>query len=238
MATSFASLPELTRKQGENFVTRTFKDLAKGRIKSKPVKAQKTTSRRSQCNTAQQWRWFKTYNEALARLRRKNVGVCQKTGKSFGELMHHFIIGGDETCMMGDADGEGKIHGEVGKRKHERMVSDFRGSITMLRTGVCSGHNGPTAFCMEGKNRKAGFTDNFLVQEGCEPGSTIVMTKNAFMTDEAWLKITKKVRMMCVHYYGTHIGIVLTFLLSISLLKDTADCLLSETIPNGGSLRF
>ena len=29
-------------------------------------------------------------------LRLKNQGVCSKTGKTFGELMEHFVVGGDE----------------------------------------------------------------------------------------------------------------------------------------------
>ena len=86
------------------------------------------------------------------------------TGKSFGELLPHFIIGGDETCMIADADGSFKILGEAGKRKHERKTSDYRGSITMYRTGNCAGNNGPTAFIMKGKRVKDGVDDNLLVR--------------------------------------------------------------------------
>jgi len=39
---------------------------------------------------------------------------------------------------------------------------------------------------MKGKKRRAGYSDAFLEREGCAPGSTITMTKNAFMTDAAW----------------------------------------------------
>mmetsp|Transcript_38277 Transcript_38277/g.92337 ORF Transcript_38277/g.92337 Transcript_38277/m.92337 type:complete len:112 (-) Transcript_38277:1235-1570(-) len=63
----------------------------------------------------------------------------------------------------------------------------------MLRTGVCAGHNGPTAFVMKGIRKAPGYTNKFLEKEGCEPGSCIVMTENAFMTDEAWYDISKSV---------------------------------------------
>jgi hypothetical protein len=43
----------------------------------------------------------------------------------------------------------------------------------MYRTGVAAGHNGPTVFLLKGKNRKSGFNNTFLNQEGCELGSMI-----------------------------------------------------------------
>ena len=60
----------------------------------------------------------------------------------------------------------------------------------MYRTGVAAGHNSPTVFLLKGKSRKSGFNDTFLKQEGCELGSTICMTENAYMTEEAWEKMT------------------------------------------------
>jgi hypothetical protein len=112
--------------------------------------------------------------------------VCNKTGKSFGELIDHFILGGDETNLIADDDGDLRIVGEKGKKKHEKKVADYRGSITMYHTGVAAGHNGPTVLLLKGKKRKSGFNENFLRQEGCELGSTICMTENAYMTEEAW----------------------------------------------------
>ena len=59
--------------------------------------------------------------------------------------------------------------------------------------GNVAGNNGPTAFLMKGKRRRLAYIDAFLVKEGCEPGSTIAMMENAFMTDEAWVEITPKI---------------------------------------------
>ena len=185
--------PEMKREQAKNYVTRTWKKKTVGRIKPRPVKAQKTTSRRSQCTVAQQYRWFRNFDRALRFLREKNTGLCRRTGKSFGELIHYFVVGGDETCMMADSNGDLKILGEAGRKKHEKQVSNNRGSITMYRTGTPAGSNGPTAFIMAGKRRRAGYTDGYLQRMGAAPGSTIAMTEKAFMTNAAWDEIAEKV---------------------------------------------
>ncbi len=177
--------PELSFQQASNYFDRTFKKLHKDVIKSKPVKAQKTTSKRSMITVEQQFRWFKTYGEGVDYLRRMNTGTCQKTGKTFGEVIEHFIIGGDETCFMA-SDGEVYVVGEKGVKKHEKKLVDSRVSITMYRLGSIGGSDGPVFFLMAGKQRKSAFTDNFLSKHGAPKGSSIIMTENAFMTDEAW----------------------------------------------------
>ena len=88
--------------------------------------------------------------------------MCNKTGKSFGELINHFILGGDETNLIADADGDLRIVGEKGKKKHEKKVANYQGSITMYCTGVSAGHNGPTFFLLKGKKMKSGFNETFL----------------------------------------------------------------------------
>eukprot|EP00956_Cyclotella_meneghiniana_P045509 scaffold372383_cov146-Cyclotella_meneghiniana.AAC.1 len=105
---------------------------------------------------------MKNYERALDFLRENNTGVCRKTGKSFGEIIDHFVVGADEACLMTDNHGSFRIIGASDKKKHERKGSDHRASITMFRSGVPSGANGPTAFLMKGKRKKAGFTDEFL----------------------------------------------------------------------------
>ena len=121
----------MSHTQAKNFVQRTFKKKAQGRLKPQPVKAQKTTLKRSQYTVAQQYCWFKNYARAISFLREKNTGVCNKTGKHFGKLIEHFIVCGDETCLMSDTDGNLCVLGEAGKKKHKKKVSDFCRSITM-----------------------------------------------------------------------------------------------------------
>lgn len=111
------------------------------------------------------------------------------TGKSFGELMPHFVLGGDETCFLA-SDGTIYIIGDIDKKKHEKNTADSRVSITIYRIGAASGDTGPTAFLPPGVKVKKGFTPAFLKQHGAAHGSCIVMTANGFMTEEAWLKMT------------------------------------------------
>ena len=59
------------------------------------------------------------------------------------------------------------------------------------------GENMSTAFIMKGESIKAAYTDTFLVEHRCDPESTITMTGNTYMTDEAWVGITKSI----VHGY-------------------------------------
>jgi hypothetical protein len=122
--------PDLSFKQASNYFDRTFKNLHKDEIKSKPVRAQKMTSKRCMMTVEQQFRWFKTHGEGLDYLQRMNTGTCQKTGKTFREVIQHFVIGGDETCFMA-SDGEVRVIGEKGVKKHEKKLVDLRVSITM-----------------------------------------------------------------------------------------------------------
>ena len=65
-------------------------------------------------------------------------------------------------------------------------------SITVVRTGNSAGETGPTIILCKGTkaNKHASFTDEFLVKQGLAPGSTILMTENAYMTDDAWGECT------------------------------------------------
>ena len=117
-------------------------------------------------------------------LRTMNTGFCKVTGKTFGEVMPYFIVGADESCLMADAKGM-RIVGEARRKKHDKRGADFRGSITMLRTGSPAGTSGPTTFLMKGKRRNPVYTDSFLEAYGCAPGSSVAKTENAFMTDKA-----------------------------------------------------
>ena len=67
----------LSHPQASNYVYKTLRN--DKHLKKKLVIAQKTTSKRSMSNVAQQWRWFRNVMEALNRLRRENTGVCRKT---------------------------------------------------------------------------------------------------------------------------------------------------------------
>ena len=132
------------------------------------------------------------FERALAFLRERNTGVSKLNGKSFGEVIDEFVWYGDETGFQA-CSGELKIVGDTDIPKHERRTADSRVSASFYRLGNAKGQEGPTIFMPPGKYRKAAFTDAFLEEHGAPPGSTIVMTPNGYMTEEAWIEASPKI---------------------------------------------
>jgi hypothetical protein len=135
----------------------------------------------------QQFRWHTTVNQGLDFLRLKNTGLTTD-GKTFGEVIDDYIMGGDETCFLASA-GDVSIIGDKKKPKHDLPTGSDRTSITVYRTGSSAGATGPTAFLPPGLRVKHGYSDEFLVKYGAPPGSTIVMTPTGYMTEDAWLEM-------------------------------------------------
>ena len=48
-----------------------------------------------------------------------------KTGKLLGEVIDDFVVGGYETNLITDADGELNIVGAAEKKKHDQRLSEF-----------------------------------------------------------------------------------------------------------------
>ena len=57
----------------------------------------------------------------------------------------------------------------------------------MYQTRIAGRRNIPTAFVMKGTRIKTGYINKILKDNGDEHGSTVVMTENEFMIEEAWL---------------------------------------------------
>jgi hypothetical protein len=93
-----------------------------------------------------------------------NTGLCKWSGKSFSEVMGHFIVGLDEMCLMSDAHGHLRVFGSANKKKHEKLLQDLRVSITVVRTGTVAGDTGPTIFLLKGMKKRAFFTNNFFCE--------------------------------------------------------------------------
>jgi len=72
----------------------------------------------------QQFSWHHTFEAALNEMRQHNQGLCRLTNLTFGEVIQHFITGGDETCFMASEDGPIRVIGSVGNRKTEKRTSD------------------------------------------------------------------------------------------------------------------
>jgi hypothetical protein len=144
--------PELSHKQAERQFDRNVRPAHKD-VLTGIIKAEATTSKRSAITVEQQYRWHSTVDSALKQLRKLNTGLTPD-GKSFGEVMPHFVIGGDETSLLA-SNGEVKIIGDKKKKKHEKQTVNSRTSITLYRTGSSAGSNGPTAFLPPGMSGPA-----------------------------------------------------------------------------------
>ena len=187
--------PDISRETARRQLSRRVipVNAAAGMIKGKTQKVQSTTSDRTNINVGQQYRWHTAVTDLYNGLETKNTGLCNKTNKTFPWVMHHFIIGLDEMCLMSDAHGTLHIIGAADKKKHEKILQDSRVSITIVRTGTVGGTTGPTIFLIKGEKVKPHFTDDWLVRHGCAVGSTIIPTENAYMTDDAWKKTSEAI---------------------------------------------
>ena len=147
----FAYIQELKqsiyKKQAKDHFDRTLKKNNSIIVKSKIIAAQATTTQQKDIMVAQQYFWHKCVDSAINFLRSNSTGLC-KCGcrKTFGELIDHFITGGDETCVMESKHGVVRIVGAAFRKKRESKIQDYRYSITMFRTGNTAGDTGPTVF--------------------------------------------------------------------------------------------
>jgi hypothetical protein len=164
-----------------------------GVLKKGEQQVQATTSNRTNINVAQQYHWHRAVDEVFQYLRVNNTGLCQLSGKTFGEVMPNFIIGLDEMCLMSDAHGNLRVFASADKKKQEKLLQDSCCSITVVRTGTVSGITGPTYFLLAGTVRKNAFSEKYLIRHSMKPGSTILMTESAYMTDAAWLQVLRAI---------------------------------------------
>jgi hypothetical protein len=182
-------VPHLSREQAQRQLTRRV--IPEGNnsqiLKKNLQKVQATTSLRVNLNIPQQYCWHVAVDGDFKVLREKNIGLCKKSGKTFGEVMAHFIIGLDEMCIMSDAHGTLTVIGSFDKKKYEKLLQDSRVSITIIRTGTAAGTTGPTIFLLKGTKVKAAYTDDFLMKYGLAPGSTIIMTEmHTLLMQRGW----------------------------------------------------
>mmetsp|Transcript_18002 Transcript_18002/g.52178 ORF Transcript_18002/g.52178 Transcript_18002/m.52178 type:complete len:118 (-) Transcript_18002:25-378(-) len=103
-------VPHINKRQ----VSRVFTDHVVKRhnvlLNQKTVKSQATTTKRSAVATPKKFRWDQLFQIALNRLQEINTGRCQRTGKIFIEVAHHFIIGGNKGFWMDNHAGEPRVY--------------------------------------------------------------------------------------------------------------------------------
>jgi len=93
---------------------------------------------------------------------------------------------------MSDCHGDLRVFAASDKKKQETLLQDCRCSITAMRTGTVANTTGPTMFLLKGTKCRKYFNDDYLLRYGMAPGSKVIMTKNAYMT-EAWLEASKSI---------------------------------------------
>ena len=143
--------PNLTRKQAVNafaHLRKRNKDVLTG-----DVKAQQSTSKRSEVTVAGQYIWHEEVESARKELRALNTGLGAD-GKTFADIEDNFFTFLDETSLQANA-GDLRIVGDKEKKKHEKTTADSRDSITMVRTGSAK-DVGPTIFLLAGQRKREG----------------------------------------------------------------------------------
>mmetsp|Transcript_55081 Transcript_55081/g.125309 ORF Transcript_55081/g.125309 Transcript_55081/m.125309 type:complete len:312 (+) Transcript_55081:149-1084(+) len=203
-----ALCPELKRKQiRPAFIKFKRSKRNRGRLTG-TVKAQKSTTKRSAITVEQQFRWHQCIEGVFREMRLKYQGVCPKTGKTFG--MEHFVIGGDETCLLA-SDGNVMIIGDSAKRKHEKadagiyswishlcalpgfgeMYFRWQGFHYHVPRGGCGWLHRADGLPPPGIRRKVGFNAAFFRKHGAAEGPGIYMTPTGYMTEEAWVAMAE-----------------------------------------------
>jgi hypothetical protein len=149
--------------------------------------AQPTTTKRGQITPEQQLRWHTTVENALAEQRRLNLPA-----EEFDKVCDHFFGNLDESCFMANADGKVKVIASSDKKKTEKITDDCRSSITSVRVGFASGDEGPYIFLAKGQEIQRASLKGDLSKSSvvdAPVGSCVVMSPNAYMTDEVYLKL-------------------------------------------------
>ena len=148
------------------------------------VKAQPTTTKRSQITVQQQFRWHTLIDSVWDRMRTTNLPTDK-----FESLIEHFQLNLDETCVMAN---DGTLHIVAGHRsKTEKRSDDSRLSLTAIRIGNAGGSEGPWIFLYKGKaHQYRSLSDKNLVsRHGAPVGSTCHPSPNAYLTDAVWLEL-------------------------------------------------
>jgi hypothetical protein len=86
------------------------------------------------------------------------------------------------------------VFAAANEKKQEKLLHDCCYSITVMHTGTASGPTGPNNFLLKGMNCCNNFNNEyFLLRYGMATGSIILMTESAYMTDAAWLGVSKAI---------------------------------------------
>lgn len=167
------------------------KKLSKLKRGGKTVKAQNTTTARSQIRVESQLRWHCMMDGIWEGIKNYNRLPANDKRRPFEEVMEYFWLNLDETCIRCD-DGNLRVLGASDKRITSKCNSDSKFSITILRVGSAAGVDGPIIFLVEGKKIDSDVLKDLPKKFGCPIGSCVIATPSAYMMDKAWDKLLPK----------------------------------------------
>ena len=112
------------------------------------------------------------------------------TRQRWRDLSPHFILNLDEANHQANA-ADKKLVGARSKKKHDRNQTDSRISITGIECGTPAGNDGPSIYLMAGVDMQHHLkplygSSKALQKQGAPANSFVLMTPNAFLTNEAW----------------------------------------------------
>ena len=76
------------------------------------------------------------------------------------------------------------------RKNHNKNLADSRFSLTMYSTGSVAVKTRPTGILLGGKQKRLGYTNDFLKKHGASEGLTTEITETDLMTEVAWNNIT------------------------------------------------
>ena len=161
------------------------------KCEGKTVKAQKTTTKRSQIRTETQLRWHLILDTVWNEVKRFNVLPTGSTKTQFENVWEYFWLNLDKTCIVAD-DGNVCVLSEKTREVTAKRMSDSKFSITILRVGSAAGCDGPIIFLVKGEKIECEALKDIVKNFGCPPGSCVIPTPTAYMTDKAWNELIPK----------------------------------------------
>lgn len=125
-----------------------------------------------------------TKEELRAEVARRNPDMARETlDARVAELLPHFIFNVDEEGILASLC-SAKILGDKQAHKHETISNSSRVSITALRGGNAAGSKTASIYLLTGKEIPDEYSEPDLLEDvGSPPGSCVIMTETAFMTN-------------------------------------------------------
>jgi hypothetical protein len=179
--------------------------------------AQATTTKRACVQVEQQLCWHNTIECVWEEHRQVN-----QPSDEYATLQPHFQLNLDEKSVLG-CNGNLRIVGSAEMKKHKKTMQDNHDSVTIVCIGSASGKTGPWIFLLRGKKeleKNHPLRNSECNFPGVLAGSKVIMTPNAYMTDEAWIKLTP---------------FIANGIRNIMVIKDHPDWMICMTLDGFGS---